>query len=173
MGEIRRRGVETREVIIYSIGFVFALWILCWYLFATPWWLAFIFAPICVFAEMPRLRCIDDNATMTLIPLGLILVLEPFLLIMSWNEPQHSICSNDGVIWKGLVTSMSDETNSSEPPQITYFVGFSIAIILMAVVMVRYPVWWTYSSEWVEEGRTRQCEPCAESRACLGDQTST
>ncbi|EHR76446.1 MAG: hypothetical protein MG2_0858 [uncultured Candidatus Poseidoniales archaeon] len=44
-------------------------------------------------------------------------------------------------MWKRLVTSMSDETNSSEPPQITYFVGFSLAIILMAVVMIRYPVW--------------------------------
>tara|TARA_X000001036_G_scaffold382285_1_gene374895 strand:+ start:3577 stop:4200 length:624 start_codon:yes stop_codon:yes gene_type:complete len=79
MGEIRRWGVETREVVIYSIAFVFALWILCWYLFATPWWLAFIFAPICVFAEMPRLRYIDDNATMLLIPLAGILILEPFL----------------------------------------------------------------------------------------------
>ncbi|MEJ6665681.1 MAG: hypothetical protein QNL47_06855 [Euryarchaeota archaeon] len=39
------------------------------------------------------------------------------------------------------VKTMSDEIKSSEPPQITYFVGFSIAIILMAVVMVKYPVW--------------------------------
>jgi hypothetical protein len=36
---------------------------------------------------------------------------------------------------------MSDETNTSEPPQITYFVAFSLAIILMAVAMVKYPVW--------------------------------
>jgi hypothetical protein len=36
---------------------------------------------------------------------------------------------------------MSDETNSSDPPQITYFVGFSLAMILLAVVMVQYPVW--------------------------------
>ena len=79
MGEIRRMGVETREVVIYSIIFVLALWFACWYLFATPWWLAFIFAPICVFSEMPRLRYIDDNATMLLIPLAGILILEPFI----------------------------------------------------------------------------------------------
>jgi hypothetical protein len=36
-----------------------------------------------VAAEWPRLRYIDDNATMTLIPLGLLLVLEPFLQIMA------------------------------------------------------------------------------------------
>jgi len=79
MGEIRRMGVETRGVIIYSIAFMLAIWLICWYLFATPWWLAFIFAPICVFAEMPRLRYIDDNATMLLIPLAGILILEPFI----------------------------------------------------------------------------------------------
>jgi len=79
MGEIRRMGVETREVIIYSILFVSAIWLVCWYLFATPWWLALIFAPLCVFAEMPRLRYIDDNATMLLIPLAGILILEPFI----------------------------------------------------------------------------------------------
>jgi hypothetical protein len=79
MGEIRRMGVETREVIIYSILFVSAIWLVCWYLFATPLWLALIFAPLCVFAEMPRLRYIDDNATMLLIPLVGILILEPFI----------------------------------------------------------------------------------------------
>ena len=79
MGEIRRMGVETREVIIYSILFVSAIWLVCWYLFATPLWLALIFAPLCVFAEMPRLRYIDDNATMLLIPLAGILILEPFI----------------------------------------------------------------------------------------------
>jgi len=82
MGEIRRMGVETRGVIIYSIAFMLAIWLICWYLFATPWWLAFIFAPICVFAEMPRLRYIDDNATMLLIPLAGILILEPFIGLM-------------------------------------------------------------------------------------------
>jgi len=83
MGELRRRGTETRNVVIYSCLFISAIWIACWHFFATPLWLAVIFGPLCVASEWPRLRYIDDNATMTLIPLGLILVLEPFLLIMS------------------------------------------------------------------------------------------
>ena len=82
MGEIRRRGAETKQVIISSIVFISVIWLACWYLFCTPWWLAFIFAPICAFAEMPRLRYIDDNATMLLIPLAGILILEPFIGLM-------------------------------------------------------------------------------------------
>lgn len=82
MGELRRMGVEKREVIIYSIIFLLILWSLCWFLFATPWWLAFIFAPVCVFSEMPRLRYIDDNATMVLIPLAAIIILESFIGLM-------------------------------------------------------------------------------------------
>ena len=38
--------------------------------------------PICVAYEWPRLRYIDDNATMLLIPLAVVLVLEPFLGVM-------------------------------------------------------------------------------------------
>ena len=79
MGELRRKGFQTKQVIIFSTIFLIALWLTCWYLFATPWWLALIFAPLCVFSEMPRLRYIDDNATMLLIPLAGILILEPFL----------------------------------------------------------------------------------------------
>ena len=82
MGEIRRRGAETKKVVIYSIAFIFAIWLACWYFFCTPWWLAIVFAPICAFAEMPRLRYIDDNATMLLIPLAGILILEPFIGLM-------------------------------------------------------------------------------------------
>mgnify|MGYP001193340252 CR=1 FL=1 len=82
MGEIRRKGVETKQVIIYSTIFIACLWLLCWHFFATPFWLAFLLAPICVFSEMPRLRYIDDNATMLLIPLAAILILEPFIGLM-------------------------------------------------------------------------------------------
>ncbi|MBL6732627.1 MAG: hypothetical protein ISP82_06740 [Candidatus Poseidoniaceae archaeon] len=79
MGELRRKEFQTKEVIIYSTIFLIALWLTCWFLFGTPWWLAVIFAPLCVASEMPRLRYIDDNATMLLIPLAGILILEPFL----------------------------------------------------------------------------------------------
>ena len=82
LGEMRRRGMTTQNVILSSTVFLIVVWLVCWQLFATPWWLAFLFAPLCVASEWPRLRYIDDNATMVLIPLGMILLLEPFLQLM-------------------------------------------------------------------------------------------
>jgi hypothetical protein len=41
-----------------------------------------LMGPICVAAEWPRLRYIDDNATMLLIPLAVVLILEPFLGVL-------------------------------------------------------------------------------------------
>ncbi|MEZ8009592.1 MAG: hypothetical protein QMC65_08120 [Candidatus Poseidoniaceae archaeon] len=82
LGEMRRRGIETRNVILSSVVFLFFVWVACWHFFSTPLWLAFLFAPLCVASEWPRLRYIDDNATMVLIPLGMILLFEPFLQLM-------------------------------------------------------------------------------------------
>lgn len=39
------------------------------------------------------------------------------------------------------VNRMAEESNSNEPPQIAYQVAFGLAIVLLAVVMVRYPLW--------------------------------
>ena len=36
---------------------------------------------------------------------------------------------------------MSEESKGSEPPQITYFVVFSLAILFLAISMVQYPLW--------------------------------
>jgi hypothetical protein len=36
---------------------------------------------------------------------------------------------------------MSEEAKGSEPPQITYFVVFSLAILFLAISMVQYPLW--------------------------------
>ena len=82
LGEMRRRGMNSRNVILSSTAFLILVWLACWHFFGTPWWLAFLFAPLCVASEWPRLRYIDDNATMVLIPLGMILLLEPFLQLM-------------------------------------------------------------------------------------------
>ena len=78
LGEMRRKGMDTRNVILSSTLFLFVVWVACWHFVQTPFWLAFLFAPLCVASEWPRLRYIDDNATMVLIPLGMILLLEPF-----------------------------------------------------------------------------------------------
>ena len=82
MGELRRRGVESSSVISYACVLVLAIWLLCWYMFDTPLVACLIVAPIAVFSETPRLRYIDDNATMLLIPLAVVVTLEPFLNVM-------------------------------------------------------------------------------------------
>ena len=82
MGELRRRGVDSCSVIAYACVLVLAIWLLCWYMFDTPLVACLIVAPIAVFSETPRLRYIDDNATMLLIPLAVVVTLEPFLNVM-------------------------------------------------------------------------------------------
>lgn len=79
LGELRRKGVSTKTVILAGTVGIAAIWAFCAYSFATPWLLVPLMAPICVAAEWPRLRYIDDNATMLLIPLAVVLVLNPFL----------------------------------------------------------------------------------------------
>ena len=44
-------------------------------------------------------------------------------------------------MWYGLVNNMADDAPSNDPPQIAYQVGFGLAILLLAVTMVRYPLW--------------------------------
>jgi hypothetical protein len=36
---------------------------------------------------------------------------------------------------------MSEEAKGSEPPQIAYFVVFSLGVIFLAISMVKYPLW--------------------------------
>ena len=79
MGELRRKGFEDKQVMIYSTLAIAAIWMACWHFFATPLWLVPLMAPLCMISEWPRLRWIDDNATMVLIPLCAILLLDPFI----------------------------------------------------------------------------------------------
>lgn len=82
LGELRRKGVSTQNVILAGVLGIAIIWAGCAYLVETPWLLVPLMAPICVAAEWPRLRYIDDNATMLLIPLALVLIFDPFLGIM-------------------------------------------------------------------------------------------
>lgn len=79
LGEIRRKGLDAKSVFIYGSIFVGLIWVATWHFFDTPIWMAILMAPICVAAEWPRLRWIDDNATMLLIPLSVIIMLVPWL----------------------------------------------------------------------------------------------
>jgi hypothetical protein len=82
MGELRRKGMDSKTVILAACVFVLGIWLACWYAFGTPIIVCLIVAPIAVLAETPRLRYIDDNATMLLIPLVAVVTLEPFLNVM-------------------------------------------------------------------------------------------
>ena len=83
MGELRRKDMANRQVMVYSTLLILAIWLVSVAQFGTPVWMAFILAPVCMIAEWPRLTYIDDNATMLLIPLALVLLLEPFALVMA------------------------------------------------------------------------------------------
>jgi hypothetical protein len=82
LGEMRRKDFSVSAVIWAGTIGVGLIWAACGILVGTPWLLVALMGPICVAAEWPRLRYIDDNATMLLIPLAVVLVLEPFLGVM-------------------------------------------------------------------------------------------
>ena len=78
IGETRRIGGSAKTAFMVGTGTCLAVWLGSWYLLATPLWLAPVMAPLCTAAEWPRLKYIDDNATMLLIPLAAIVILHPF-----------------------------------------------------------------------------------------------
>lgn len=79
LGELRR--LELSDKIVFSLGTALcvAIWLASWNWLGTPWWFAIILAPITIAAEWPRLRWIDDNATMVLIPLFATILLFPWI----------------------------------------------------------------------------------------------
>ncbi len=79
LGEMRRSGMDEKKVMLYGTLFLALIWGAGAVWLETPWWLIPLFAPLGVLAEKPRLRWIDDNATMLLIPLGLAILIGPWL----------------------------------------------------------------------------------------------
>ena len=72
-------GFDKTKVNIIGIAGAAIIWIICWYLVGTPLLLAVIMAPLVVAAESPRLKWIDDNATMLLIPAAALLIISVWL----------------------------------------------------------------------------------------------
>jgi hypothetical protein len=69
MGELRMFHVNNKIIIISATIIIAALWLLCSYIFHTPWWYALFAAPLAVVGEYFKFSWIDDNATMMLLPL--------------------------------------------------------------------------------------------------------
>ncbi len=79
MGEIKRSKKGINAAIIVGLVTSYIIWLSCSYLLGTPILASVILAPLTVLGELPTVRWIDDNATMILLPLTVLLVIEPFL----------------------------------------------------------------------------------------------
>ncbi len=79
IGEIRRADLGERAAWTFGLASAWVVWICCGYFFSTPWILVLMMPPVCIAAERPQLKWLDDNATMQLIPLAVILYLQPWL----------------------------------------------------------------------------------------------
>ena len=75
MGETRRADKEPKLVFIAGLLTVYVVWLCSWHFLGTPLLFALIMPPIQVASEWPRLRWIDDNGTMGLIPLLIVVML--------------------------------------------------------------------------------------------------
>jgi len=79
LGEARRMGLDKTKVNIIGVTGAAMIWIICWHFVGTPLLLTVIMAPLVVAAESPRLKWIDDNATMLLIPAAALLIISVWL----------------------------------------------------------------------------------------------
>ena len=79
MGEIKRQKQDMRLAIITGLAASYAIWIGCSFWLGTPLWICILLAPLTVLGELPRVKYIDDNATMIILPLAGLLLLSPFL----------------------------------------------------------------------------------------------
>ena len=79
MGEIKRQKQDMKLAIITVLAASYAIWIGCSFWLGTPLWTCILLAPLTVLGELPRIKYIDDNATMILLPLAGLLLLSPFL----------------------------------------------------------------------------------------------
>ncbi len=79
MGEIKRQKQDMRLAITTGLAASYAIWVGCSFWLGTPLWACILLAPLTVLGELPRVKYIDDNATMILLPLAGLLLLSPFL----------------------------------------------------------------------------------------------
>ena len=81
MGELRQRlGCTERQSAIAGWLLLLLVWGGSYLWLGTPWWLAVLVPPVCVAAEQLELGWMDDNGSMLLAPLALVLVLSPFIV---------------------------------------------------------------------------------------------
>ncbi len=79
MGEVKRAKMGMKNAIVIGMVGSYVVWLGCYALFSTPLFYAVILAPFTVLGEIPRVKWIDDNATMIFFPLIILLVLHGIL----------------------------------------------------------------------------------------------
>jgi hypothetical protein len=79
MGEIKRSKKGIKAAIIGGLITSYFIWFGSSYLLGTPILASMILAPLTVLGELPSVKWIDDNATMVLLPLTILLIIEPIL----------------------------------------------------------------------------------------------
>ncbi len=79
MGEIKRSKKGIKAAIGGGLIASYIIWLSSTYFLGTPIIASIILAPMTVLGELPTVKWIDDNATMILLPLTVLLVIEPFL----------------------------------------------------------------------------------------------
>ena len=79
MGEIKRSKKGIKAAIFGGLITSYVIWLSSSYSLGSPIIASIILAPMTVLGELPTVRWIDDNATMILLPLTVLLLIEPFL----------------------------------------------------------------------------------------------
>lgn len=78
MGEIKRSKRGLKAAILGGLAVSYMIWFGSSYFLGTPFLASLILAPLTVLGELPSVKWIDDNATMVLLPLIALLILESF-----------------------------------------------------------------------------------------------
>ena len=79
MGEIKRTKKDIKLAISLGLITSYIIWISCYFWIGTNLLAAIILAPLTVLGEIPSSKYIDDNATMILLPLSVLLLMSSLL----------------------------------------------------------------------------------------------
>jgi hypothetical protein len=74
LGELRRFNLSKYFIFLLGVSAVIAVWLIAALWLGTPWWFALLIAPITVIAEWTKVKWVDDNAMMQLIPLVVVII---------------------------------------------------------------------------------------------------
>jgi hypothetical protein len=79
MGEVRRKKRDMRASVYAGLAVSYFIWVGCHFWLETELIVSLLLAPLTVAGEVPKIKLIDDNATMVLLPLAGLVLLMPFL----------------------------------------------------------------------------------------------